>query len=122
MIRKLAMVAAAIAAFCVTGIPASAQPRHEVSWSGTVDETAVVYIHGHQARVETLAGKPVNVDQTESFGFLPRRPVNVYIADWNGRGRVKIVQQPGPGNDYTAAVRIHDRQGGAGHYHFDLAW
>jgi hypothetical protein len=42
--------------------------------------------------------------------------------DAEGRGEVVLLEQPSQYNNYTAAVRIRDRQGGAGSYAFALTW
>jgi len=113
-----------LAAGCaIAAIPANAQGgRHSVSWSGIVDDTVIVYIHGDRVRTETISGNsPRNVSD-RSFGRLPDRPVRVFLDDRDGRGRISIVQQPSERNDYTAAVRIYDPEGGSSRYHFSLSW
>ncbi len=39
-----------------------------------------------------------------------------------GRGSVELYQEPTPGNDYTAVLRINDTRGGADLYHVRLEW
>ena len=114
-------VAAAASALAVMA-PANAQGRRDISWRGDVDDTVIVYIHGDRTRTETLSGNgPRNV-RSNSFGRLPDRPVTVFLSDREGRGRIRVVQQPGPDNDYTAAVRISDPEGGSSRYRFTLSW
>lgn len=123
MVRQWKIGMALIAAGCaVAAVPANAQGQHGVSWSGDVDDVVIVYVHGDRVRTETVSGhSPWNVS-TNVFGRLPDRPVRVWLSDQDGRGRVRVIQQPGPDNDFTAAVRIHDPQSGKSHYHFDLNW
>ncbi len=97
-------------------------PRGNLQWSGSVDETEIIYVHGDQVQDRTVRGKGVSDENVDFAGRLPRRPVLVTLRDWDGRGEVRVVQQPRPDNDFTAAVRIHDPQPGQGHYRFTLAW
>jgi hypothetical protein len=39
-----------------------------------------------------------------------------------GRGSVELVEEPGPGNDYTALLRIIDSRAGRDLYHVRLEW
>jgi len=103
-----------------TMAPANAQGRRDVSWRGDVDDTVIVYFHGDRTRTETVSGDgPRN---TSDSGRLPDRPVTVFLTDRQGRGRIRVIQQPRADNDYTAAVRIHDPEGGRSHYEFKLSW
>ena len=112
-----------LAAGCaIAAIPANAQGRHGVSWSGIVDDTVIVYIHGDRVRTETISGNSPRDVSDRSFGRLPDRPVRVFLEDRDGRGRITIVQQPNERNDYTAAVRIYDPEGGSARYHFSVSW
>lgn len=115
-------VAAALAALGFIAAPASAQGRGQAHWSGTVDDTAVIYIHGADVRTTTTSGKSTSNVNVRDNGPLPRRPVTIFLEQQRGRGRVRIIQQPSPGNDYTAAVRVRDPQSGAGQYEFTLGW
>jgi hypothetical protein len=37
-----------------------------------------------------------------------------------GRGSIRVVQQPTPRNGHTTVIRINDPQGGYGRYAFEL--
>jgi hypothetical protein len=106
----------------IAAIPANAQGRHGVSWSGIVDDTVIVYIHGDRGRTETVSGNSPRNVSNRTFGRLPDRPVRVFLEDRDGRGRITVIQQPSERNDYTAAVRIYDPDGGSARYHFSLDW
>ncbi|MBV9849365.1 MAG: hypothetical protein JO250_06735 [Armatimonadetes bacterium] len=96
--------------------------RGELNWSGDVDDTVIVYVHGRDVRTRTVRGKSANNINTQLSGRLPRGPISVFLRERDGRGSVRVVQQPTPDNDFTAAVRIHDPQRGRSHYNFVLAW
>ena len=93
-----------------------------VRWTGDVDDTTLVYIHRGDVRTENRAGKAATNIDVRQFGYLPERPVSVFLRRAEGRGQVRIVRQPSPDNDFTAVVRIHDPQAGRAHYAFELAW
>ncbi len=116
------LIAAALASLGMSAVPANAQGQRRVHWSGTVDDTAVISIHGTDVRTSTTSGKSVSNINADMNGRLPHRPVTVFLEQQHGRGRIRILQQPGPGNDYTAVVRVRDPQAGAGRYDFALSW
>ncbi len=116
------LIAAALGALGLMVAPANAQGRGQVHWSGTIDNTAVVSIHGSDVRTTTTSGKSAYNVNVQDNGRLPHRPVTVFLEQQRGRGRVRIIQQPSSGNDFTAAVRVRDPQSGAGRYEFTLGW
>ena len=90
-------------------------------WSGDVDDTVIVYMHMRDVRTETVKGKPTENVNADPMGRVPDRPSVVALDAWDGRGDVHIEEQPSPRNNFTAAIRIHDPQGGRGHYSFTLS-
>ncbi len=93
-----------------------------VTWSGTVDNTTIVTVHGGDVNTQVVSGKSSNDVNSRIVGRLPARPVRVFLRQSQGRGYIRIVQQPNRGNGFTARVRIQDPQGGSSFYHFVLAW
>ena len=93
-----------------------------VRWEGDVDDTTIVYVHRRDVRTETVCGKSASNVHAREFGGLPDRPVSVFLRHEDGRGRIRIVQQPSPDNDWTAAVRVYDPQPGRSHYEFEMGW
>lgn len=92
-------------------------------WSGQVDGVAEIRIQG--SRVEALAARGNtlrNVRYDVVGAALPRRDVRVEMARPEGRGTVRIVQQPSVWNGYVAIVRIDDGRTGYGAYSFDIRW
>ena len=119
---SLGGAALALAALGTTAPPAQADPRPAMTWSGDVDDTALVYFHASDVRTRDVSGKGSRQVSTQVFDRLPRGPIQVFLVRRDGRGQVRIVQQPTPDNDFTAAVRVRDPQPGRGHYDFALAW
>ena len=83
-----------------------------MTWSGDVDDTTIVSIHGGDVRTDTVHGKDAANVNEQVFGYLPHAPIYVFLRHREGRGQVRIVQQPNPDNNFTAKVRIHDPQAG----------
>ncbi|HET8546731.1 MAG TPA: hypothetical protein VFL57_01945 [Bryobacteraceae bacterium] len=93
-----------------------------LTWSGQVDQDAVIEIRGSRVSERTLRGRRVYRRDMQMTSPLPRTDTNVTIADARGRGQIEVVQQPNASNGYTAAVRIHDEESGSGDYSFTLNW
>ena len=119
---SLGGAALALAALGTAAAPAHADPRPAMTWSGDVDDTTLVTFHGRDVRTRDLSGKGSTQTSAQVFDRLPHGPIRVFLTGRGGRGSVRVVQQPNPGNDFTAAVRIHDPQPGRGHYDIALAW
>jgi hypothetical protein len=92
------------------------------AWRGRVDDESIIRVRGEQVWVENLSGYGVSGERYRFSSPLPMRPLQVNLVDAEGRGEVVIIEQPGRDNDYTAAVRIRDRQSGASAYAFTLTW
>jgi hypothetical protein len=118
----MVLPAVSLAFLGAMALPIAAHADGRLDWSGNVDDRAAVSIHGRDVRTQTVSGKSVQNVNLQMFGRLPtERPVFVNLTK-RGRGSVRVVQQPGPFNNYTAIVRIHDPQPGAAHYRFRLEW
>ncbi|MEZ5346202.1 MAG: hypothetical protein R2681_11690 [Pyrinomonadaceae bacterium] len=103
------------------GLKTSAQ-NYGMSWSGNVDNLVQISIRGRSASVRTLEGQRVRNVNYNFQTSLPNREVNVEVRKRDGRGSVKVIQQPARFNNYTAIVEIHDSSGGSDNYRFDLTW
>jgi hypothetical protein len=91
-------------------------------WQGEVDGTSFIRIRGRQVQSRNQSGLPVQNQQFDFTDPLPNEPVQVVLAEVQGRGRVNLVQQPRRENNYTAVVRIDDSKGGRSLYSFALRW
>jgi hypothetical protein len=95
--------------------------RDKVAWSGRVDEDAMVSCRAKSCFAETH-GAPVADEHFKFSRPLPNHDVQVNLEQVEGRGDVRLIEQPNERNRYTAQVSIHDPQSGAGQYSFVLAW
>jgi hypothetical protein len=106
----------------LAGCSVSTHPS-QVTWSGSVDDTATVYFQGGKAWVDNVTGKPVEDANATFHGDLPSSALtDVSLIKTAGRGQVALTQQPTKDNNYTAAVRIVDLDPGRDHYQFTLKW
>lgn len=92
-------------------------------WSGLVDDDTELRIRGR--RVEVIDHGRVrtrDVRSTFTGSPLSRDAGEARLISVNGRGTVRITQQPAAWNDYTAIVRVRDAGGGAARYVLDIRW
>jgi hypothetical protein len=93
-----------------------------VRWRGTVDDNVQLVISDDRVEVRTIGG---SVYENGTYNFtspLPRRRVSVTVNKLNGRGEVRVLQQPSRDNDYTAVVEIRDPKGEARDYEIEVTW
>ena len=94
----------------------------KVVWSGRVDQEAVIYCRVKSCVSQTVNGAPVADERFKFSRPLPDRPVDVRLEQTDGRGEIRLVEQPSERNQYAARVSIRDPQSGAGEYSFTLVW
>ncbi|MBZ5609919.1 MAG: hypothetical protein LAP38_16790 [Acidobacteriia bacterium] len=94
----------------------------QVTWSGRVDEEAVVSCRAKTCVSSAARGEPVAAEHFKFSRPLPDRAVDVRLENSEGRGQIRLVEQPSEANHYTARVSIRDPQSGTGEYSFTLRW
>jgi hypothetical protein len=94
-----------------------------VFWTGMVDATVHLVIRGSSLETRTISGKAYS-DGIPSFTRTLPTSGNVTVGanKKEGRGSVKVIQQPSAANDYTAIVEIFDEGGGAKSYTVEVFW
>jgi len=98
------------------------ESRSQMTWRGRVDATVRITIRRRDANARELYGVPVSVERAIFNQELPRRAVNVTANKREGRGDVRVIQQPNLFNGFTAVVEITDPRSGSDVYEFDLFW
>ncbi len=93
-----------------------------LAWSGRVDEEAMVSCQGASCTSSAPHGAPVSEERFKFSRPLPRRDLDVRIDDQDGRGDIRVVEQPRQRNNYTARISIRDPQAGTAEYSFKLVW
>lgn len=100
----------------------AAQPAPQFVWEGQVDGTVVLHILADKVQVETKKGFPAQNERPQFFAPLPDSRQNARLEVREGRGQVRITQQPTAENDYTLDVTINDLQDGSSFYSIALFW
>lgn len=91
-------------------------------WRGRVDKEVRLIIKNRNIETQLISGNP-NPPGTFSFADpLPTRNVKVEVNKKEGRGKVRVLQQPNRNNDYTAIIQIYDEGGGARDYQLEIFW
>lgn len=93
-----------------------------LSWTGRVDEKATISCRARACSSTAEQGAPVAAERFKFSRPLPERDVDVRLEDRDGRGEIRLIEQPRRQNNYTARVEIRDPQPGAAEYSFALAW
>ena len=95
----------------------------KLAWSGRVDRQATISCRAKTCVAATLDGAgAVAAEQFKFSRALPARDVEVRLEQSEGRGEIRLVEQPSERNQYTARVLIRDPQSGSGEYSFALIW
>ena len=94
----------------------------QVTWSGRVDEEALISCVDKICKSTSGRRAPVRDEHYKFSRPLPHRDVEVSLEDKQGRGEIRLVEQPRERNSYTARVSIRDPQSGSGEYSFTLVW
>jgi hypothetical protein len=102
-------------------VPNPNNSRTAFHWSGDVDDVLEIRVQGQRVEYRTLSGaQPRGV--RASTVDIPARNATFRVTENQGRGEVRVTQQPSMGNGFTTVLRVNDPQGGYGRYDFDLVW
>jgi hypothetical protein len=100
-----------------------ASKTDKVTWNGRVDHAAVVSCQAKSCISTPEQGAQPVADEHFKFSKpLPDRDTEVRLETPEGRGEIRLIEQPRERNNYTARVSIHDPGAGAGDYSFTLVW
>jgi len=93
-----------------------------IAWNGRVDEEAIVSCQAKSCTSSASRGAPVAAEHFKFSRPLPDQPVEVTLVDQQGRGEIRLVEQPNQRNHYTARISIRDPEKGSSDYSFKLEW
>jgi hypothetical protein len=96
--------------------------RDKIAWTGRVDQEVAISCRARSCVAQTGSGAPVADEHFKFSRPLPNYDVEVRLERVEGRGEIRLVEQPSERNQYTARVSIHDPQSGVGEYAFALVW
>jgi len=91
-------------------------------WRGRVDDEVEIRVQGSTATPRVINGSKVDNPSFSFTSALPASEVTVNVKKLNGRGDVKVIQQPSRENNFTAVVGILDKKAKSDTYEFDLTW
>ncbi len=86
-----------------------------------VDMSAEVDVFGDSGRLRTIAGQPATWNRMECSAPLPYNMSDFRFKGIDGRGTVKLAQDP-RNNNSIAVIRIDDTKAGSEGYTFEIAW
>lgn len=86
-----------------------------------VDMAAEVDVYGDSGRLRTLAGQPATWTRMECTAPLPYGMSDFRFRGVDGRGSIKLLQDP-RNNNSMAVIRIDDPKSGAEGYTFEIEW
>ena len=86
-----------------------------------VDMSAEVDIYGDSGRLRTLAGQPATWTRMDCTAPLPYTMSDFRFRGIDGRGSVKLAQDP-RNNNSMAVIRIDDPKSGSEGYTFEIQW
>jgi len=86
-----------------------------------VDIAAEVDISGDSGRLRTIAGQPATWTRMECSDPLPSQMSDFRFKGVDGRGQMRLVQDP-RNNNSVAIIRIDDSKSGSEGYTFDIEW
>lgn len=91
-------------------------------WRGRVDGSDIVFLRGNQVDYRHISARPITSASSSLSAPLPRDVVNLQLRRIEGRGVIRLIQQPSPANNFTAGVLIEDDAAGSDFYEFELFW
>ncbi len=86
-----------------------------------VESSAEVDVYGDSGRLRTLAGQPATWTRMECTAPLPYSMSDFRFRGIDGRGTVKLIQDP-RNNNSMAVIRIDDPKSGSEGFTFDIEW
>ena len=86
-----------------------------------VDMIAELDLYGDTGRLRTLAGQPATWTRFECTGPLPANMTDFRFRGIDGRGTVRLLQDP-RNNNSMAVIRIEDPRSGAEGFTFEVEW
>ncbi len=94
----------------------------QAAWEGEVDGKVEITVRGDRMDTREISGPMTNALKYRVYDALPARSGQVRLQMQQGRGSVKISQQPAVSNNFSAVITVEDPQGGRGIYAFQLFW
>ena len=124
MLKTLSVFGFVLAAMLFFGADAANAQGARLDWEGSIDDRANLVIRGGgRVRVQTVSGQRNGNGVSNWSGRDDdgrRRRARVEKRD--GRGKVRVIQQPNQNNNFTTIIRIEDLKGGSDRYRVRVTW
>lgn len=91
-------------------------------WRGTVDAKVQLVIRDRNIETRTITGRAYPAGTFSFTNSMPNQNVEVSVVKKEGRGNVRIVQQPNRQNNFTTIIEIDDPGSGARQYQLEISW
>ena len=91
-------------------------------WRGTVDSKVQLVIRDRSIETQTITGRAYPAGTFSFTNSMPNQNVEVSVVKKEGRGNIRIVQQPNRRNNFTTIIEIDDAGGGARQYQLEIFW
>ncbi len=86
-----------------------------------VETSAEVDVYGDSGRLRTIAGQPATWTRMDCTAPLPYKMSDFRFRGIDGRGNVRLLQDP-RNNNSVAVIRIDDPKSGSEGYTFEIQW
>jgi hypothetical protein len=100
----------------------AAEPRPDLRWQGYINGSAILYAQGERVDAQ---GRETGAIDRPGFHFnapLPAERCAVHVEVRQGKGKVTILEQPVPENEYSTVVRIDSAGTKPEYYVLDFHW
>lgn len=92
-----------------------------LTWNGKVDNRVQIILQGDEVKTQIIAGRLSGV-YNNLQGVLPRRNATVSVSKLDGRGDVRVLQQPNRSNNFTAIIEVFDLKSSDDNYNLRITW
>jgi hypothetical protein len=117
--KSTLLLALALVAGATSALPAQ---ERLFEWTGRVDGDVRVVMRGDDVWTQDISGRNARRTRARVARALPTQAGIVRVQLLDGRGNVRVIQQPSSRNNYTTVVHISDRSGGADRYRLAAYW
>lgn len=91
-----------------------------LTWNGRVDNRVQISLRADEVKTTAIAGRLSGVFHNLN-GVLPRN-ATISVRTLDGRGQVRVLQQPSRANRNTAIVEIYDSKRSDDNYSLEISW
>lgn len=91
-------------------------------WRGNVDDRIWIIVRGREFEVRTVSGQSLGSGNARFTSPMPNRNVELTAIKRQGRGDVRVIQQPSRFNNWEGIIEVFDSGSGARNYEIDIVW